>query len=174
MWIPTTCAAHRSMSGIRGLGRRPSLFESQVAKFNSENEWGIVVNAQAKGNFSELFSQTSAALEDRSNPQVVIALPEQIFSWGDKVVDLNPYVNDPVYGLRADDVLDFPPVVWDQENLDGKRFGVPAERTARFLLYNQTWARELGFTTPPATSADFEKQACAAHQGAGIGCRSRQ
>ncbi len=124
-------------------GTEASLFESQVAKFNLENEWGIVVNAQGKGNFSELFSQTSTALDDRSNPQVVVALPEQAFSWGDKVVDLNPYVNDPLYGMSTDDLLDFPPVVWDQENLDGKRYGVPAERTARFLLYNQTWAREL-------------------------------
>jgi ABC-type glycerol-3-phosphate transport system substrate-binding protein len=145
-------------------GTEAGLFESQVAKFNSENEWGIVVNVQDKGNFSELFSQTSAALEDRSNPQVVVALPEQAFTWGDKVIDLNPYVSDPQYGLGADDVLDFPPAVWDQENLDGKRFGVPAERTARFLLYNQTWARELGFPSPPATSADFEQQACAANK----------
>jgi ABC-type glycerol-3-phosphate transport system substrate-binding protein len=148
-------------------GTEASLLESQIAKFNSENEWGIVVNARGMGNFSELFSQTSAALEDRSNPQVVVALPEQAFSWGDKVVDLNTYVNDPVYGLGADDVLDFPPVVWDQENLDGKRFGVPAERTSRFLLYNQSWARELGFTTPPATAADFEEQSCAAHRALG-------
>ncbi len=148
-------------------GTEASLFESQVAKFNSENEWGIVVNAQGKGNYSELFSQTSTALEDRSNPQVIVALPEQIFSWDDKVVDLNTYVNDPVYGLSADDILDFTPVVWDQESRDGKRFGVPAERTARFLLYNLTWARELGFTTPPATSADFEKQSCAAHRALG-------
>ena len=144
-------------------GTEASLFESQVAKFNSENEWGIVVNTQGKGNFSELFSQTSAALKDKSNPQVVIALPEQAFEWKDQVVDLNPYVNDPQYGLSTNDVLDFPPVVWDQENLDGKRFGVPAERTARFLLYNQAWARELGYPSPPATAADFERQACAAH-----------
>jgi ABC-type glycerol-3-phosphate transport system substrate-binding protein len=148
-------------------GTEASLFASQIARFNAENEWGIVVNAQGKGNFSELFSQTSTALEDRSNPQVVVALPEQAFSWDDKVIDLNTYVNDPVYGLRADDVVDFPPAVWDQDTLDGKRFGVPAERTARFLLYNQTWARELGFTTPPATSTDFQQQACAAHQALG-------
>ncbi|HEX7234062.1 MAG TPA: extracellular solute-binding protein, partial [Nitrosospira sp.] len=148
-------------------GTEASLFESQIAKFNSENEWGIVVNAQGQGNYSELFSQTSTALEDRSNPQVVVALPEQAFSWGDKVIDLNTYVNDPLYGLSAEDVLDFPPAVWDQETLDGKRFGVPAERTARFLLYNQTWARELGYPSPPVTSADFEQQACAAHRALG-------
>jgi len=144
-------------------GTEASLFESQVAKFNGENEWGIVVNTQGKGNFSELFSQTSASLKDKSNPQVVIALPEQAFDWTDQVVDLNPYVSDPKYGLSTNEVLDFPPVVWDQENLGGKRFGVPAERTARFLLYNQTWAQELGFLTPPASAADFEQQACAAH-----------
>ena len=145
-------------------GSEAGLFESQVARFNSENEWGITVNVQGKGNYSELFSQTSDALESGSNPQMVIALPEQAFGWGEEVVDLNPYVNDPIYGLSADDVLDFPPVVWDQENVDGKRFGVPAERTARFLLYNQSWARELGFPSPPATALEFEQQACAANK----------
>jgi multiple sugar transport system substrate-binding protein len=145
-------------------GTEASLFESQVAKFNTENEWGIVVKPQGKGSYSELYLQTEAALKDRSNPQVVIALPEQAFGWGGRVVDLNPYVNDPVYGLSTNDVLDFPPVIWDQENLDGKRFGVPAERTARFLLYNQSWARELGFSSPPQTAAEFEQQACAANK----------
>ncbi|MGE5373753.1 MAG: extracellular solute-binding protein, partial [Bacteroidota bacterium] len=145
-------------------GTEAGLFESQVAKFNTENEWGIVVKPQGKGSYSELYLQTDAALKDRSNPQVVIALPEQAFGWGDKVVDLNPYVNDPIYGLSTNDVLDFPPVVWDQETLDGKRFGVPAERTARFLLYNQSWARELGFSSPPQTAAEFEQQACAANK----------
>ncbi|HJS19323.1 MAG TPA: extracellular solute-binding protein, partial [Anaerolineales bacterium] len=135
-----------------------------VAKFNAENEWGIVVNAQGKTNYAELFSQVNAALEDGSNPDMVIALPDHAFGWDARVVDLNPYVSDPIYGLSADDILDFPPVIWDQENVDGKRFGVPAQRSARFLLYNQTWARELGFEFPPATSAEFERQACAANK----------
>ena len=52
--------------------------------------------------------------------------------------------------------------------MDGKRFGVPAQRTARFILYNQSWARELGFdSAPPTTSAEFEQQACAAHKALG-------
>lgn len=145
-------------------GSEASLFETQVATFNKENEWGIVVKAQSKTNYAELFSQTSAALEENSSPDLVIALPEHAFGWDEKVVDLNPYVSDPFYGFSADDILDFPPVIWDQDNVSGKRFGVPAQRTARFLLYNQTWARELGFDSPPLTSADFEKQACAANK----------
>jgi len=97
----------------------------------------------------------------------VIAFPEHAFGWDVSVVDLSPYVNDPVYGLSADDVLDFPSVIWDQDAVNGKRFGVPAQRTARFILYNQTWGRELGFDSPPITSADFEKQACAANKALG-------
>jgi len=143
------------------------LFESQIAKFNKENEWGIVVHAQGKSNYAELFAQTNAALDAKTNPNLVIAFPEHAFGWNDHVVDLGTYVNDPLYGFTADDILDFLPVIWDQDLVDGKRFGVPAQRTARFLLYNQTWARELGFDSPPATSADFQKQACAANKALG-------
>jgi multiple sugar transport system substrate-binding protein len=144
-------------------GAEASLFESQVAQFNTENEWGITVSAEGKGNYTELFSQTDAALKDSINPQIVIAFPEHALAWQDHVVDLTPYVNDPKYGWNPFEVSDFPTVIWNQDEVDGKRFGVPAQRTARFLLYNQSWAQELGFLTPPATSADFEQQACAAH-----------
>ncbi len=145
-------------------GAEASLFESQVAQFNTENEWGIVVSAQGKSNYSELFSQTNAALKNSSPPQIVIAFPEHALGWQDDVVDLNPYVSDPIYGWDAFEVSDFPTVIWTQDEVDGKRYGVPAQRTARFILYNRGWARELGFDSVPETSAAFEAQACAAHR----------
>lgn len=145
-------------------GAEASLFESQVAKFNTENEWGIVVNAESKSNYAELFAQTNASFETQKNPNMVIALPEYAFGWGDRVVDLNTYANDPLYGFTPNDILDFPTVIWDQDTVEGKRFGMPAQRTARFILYNQTWGRELGFASPPVTSADFETQSCAANK----------
>jgi ABC-type glycerol-3-phosphate transport system substrate-binding protein len=148
-------------------GAEASLFDSQVAQFNTENEWGILVSAESKGNYSELFSLTDEALKDSSNPQIVIAFPEHALEWQENVIDLNPYVNDPLYGLNASEVSDFPPVIWTQDEVDGKRYGVPAQRTARFLLYNQSWARELGFDAPPATSVEFERQACAANKALG-------
>jgi ABC-type glycerol-3-phosphate transport system substrate-binding protein len=145
-------------------GAEASLFESQVAQFNTVNEWGIVVGAESKGNYSELFSQMSLALEASSNPHIVVALPEHALAWDARVVDLNPYVHDPIYGWSALEMSDFPSVIWMQDEVDGKRFGVPAQRTARFILYNQTWARELGFNSPPRTSSEFERQACAANK----------
>jgi len=62
------------------------------------------------------------------------------------------------------EMSEFPSVIWMQDEVDGLRLGMPAQRTGRFILYNQTWARELGFSSPPQTSFDFEEQACAANQ----------
>jgi multiple sugar transport system substrate-binding protein len=144
-------------------GAQANLFELQVAQFNQENEWGIVVSAEGRENYSELYAQTTAALKGASLPHVVVALPEHALGWDDKVVDLNAYLRDPEYGMSALEISDFANVIWLQDEVDGKRFGVPAQRTARFIFYNQSWARELGFSAPPKTSAEFEQQACAAH-----------
>ncbi|HEX6269314.1 MAG TPA: extracellular solute-binding protein [Anaerolineales bacterium] len=148
-------------------GAQASLFESQVAQFNTENEWGILIDAESKVNYSELFLQTDAALEESSFPQIVVALPEHSLEWQGYVVDLNPYLHDPLYGLSPLQQSDFYTPVWAQDEVDGKRLGLPAQRTARFLLYNESWARELGFDSPPATSSEFEEQACAAHRALG-------
>ncbi len=72
-------------------GAEASLFELQVAQFNTVNEWGIVVRAESKFNYGELFAQTDAALKESANPNLVIALPEHAIGWRDKVVDLNAY-----------------------------------------------------------------------------------
>jgi ABC-type glycerol-3-phosphate transport system substrate-binding protein len=144
-------------------GAEASLFESQVAEFNQKNEWGIVVSAEGKGNFNELYEQTDNALNGSEHPDLVIGLPEYAIDWREKVLDLNPYLQDPVYGMSALEMSDFPTVIWSQDEVDETRLGMPAQRSARFILYNQTWARELGFDSPPETSADFEKQSCAAN-----------
>ena len=148
-------------------GAEAGLFESQVAQFNQQNEWGIVVSAESKQGFAELYEQTTNALEDSVNPHMVIALPEYALGWQKNVVDLNTYLLDPEYGLTALESSDFATAIWLQDEVDGIRYGVPAQRTARFLLYNQTWARELGFLVPPKNSTEFEIQACAAHAALG-------
>jgi len=148
-------------------GAEASLFDSQVSQFNQQNEWGIVIHAEGRENFSEIFSQTTEALKNSRNPQLVIAFPEHALEWDAKVVDLNPYLHDPEYGLSALEISDFANVIWLQDEVDGKRFGLPAQRSARVILYNQSWARELGFSAAPKTSAEFEQQACAAHAALG-------
>jgi len=145
-------------------GIEASLFETQVADFNATNEWGITVLSAGQSNYTELFNNVTASLAAPDKPNLVIGLPEQALFWDERtgVVDLTPYVSDPIWGMSESDVADFAPVFWEQDLVDGRRLGMPAERTTRLIYYNQSWARELGFDAPPATSDDFREQACAA------------
>jgi ABC-type glycerol-3-phosphate transport system substrate-binding protein len=53
-------------------------------------------------------------------------------------------------------------IFWDTPSDADPRFHLPAQRSLVVMVYNQTWAKELGFDTPPATPEDFSQQACAA------------
>ena len=147
-------------------GTDASLFESQVNDFNSSNSWGITVQAISHSNYTELYQDVTAALPIGTWPQLVIALPENALTWDSRsqVVDLTRYVNDPKYGFTDAEVRDFPSVFWSQDEIGGRRLGVPAQRTARFLLYNSSWAQDLGFNAAPQNATGLQQQACRAHQ----------
>ncbi len=144
-------------------GIESSLFDSFVEKFNSTNQWGIKVTAQSQVNFANLYETATASLGTTEKPDLVIALPEHALEWNAEgvVTDLTPYVNDPVYGIDSSDI---PSVFWDQDISGAVRVAIPAQRTARFLLWNKTWAGELGFDSSPDAPEDFRQQACRAQQ----------
>lgn len=146
-------------------GAAESVFADQVAQFNASNQWGIVVNQAGYGDYTSLFEAVNTAIQSGGTPDLVAALPEQTLGWdaAGSVVDLSPFLNDPTLGLGSGGAADFPAVFWAQDNLGGKQLGIPAQRSARFLFYNKTWAHELGFTNPPATADEFRQQACAAN-----------
>ncbi|MGA2490961.1 MAG: extracellular solute-binding protein [Anaerolineales bacterium] len=146
-------------------GPANDLFARQAAQFTAENEWGITVNPIGYGDYSSLFDAVNTALDSDQPPDLVVALPEQTLAWeaNGAVVDLNPYLGDPQWGLPAGDKADIPSIFLAQDNVNGKQLGLPAQRSAHFVFYNQTWAHELGFDNPPATAEDFRRQACAAN-----------
>jgi ABC-type glycerol-3-phosphate transport system substrate-binding protein len=145
-------------------GVEASLFETQVADFNATNEWGISVLSVGQSNYAELFNNVTASLAAPDKPNLAIGLPEHALFWNERngVTDLAPYVSDPIWGMSADEIADFAPVFWEQDLADGRRLGMPAQRTARLIYYNVSWARELGFDAPPASTDEFREQACAA------------
>jgi ABC-type glycerol-3-phosphate transport system substrate-binding protein len=169
--VPAIGIAPASLRGVRILvwhafsGKSEEIFTSRLARFNSVNEWGIIVDQAWQGDSPSLLEAVNAALDDGPRPDLVVALPEQTLVWdaSGAVVDLIPYVSDPDWGLASSEVADFPSVFWQQDEVNGRRLGVPAERSARTLFYNVTWARELGFNSPPVTADDFSEQACAAN-----------
>jgi len=137
-----------------------------VRAFNAENELGITAEAIYQGNYNDLYTKIDAALQEGEPPQLAAAYIEQILAWeqaqADAIADLEPYVNDPQWGLTGAEQADFYPLFWKDDLVKGKRIGLPAQRSAYVLAYNTSWARELGFSAPPETPAQFRAQACAA------------
>lgn len=144
-------------------GKSAALFTQMAAEFSMGNKWGLAVEVVSQKNLGQLNQAVSSALKTPAFPDLVVALPEHALPWNEQglVVDLTPYIVQPDFGLS---LADIPAAFWQQSNLDGKQLGVPASRSARFLLYNVTFAKELGFTTPPRTAEEFQQQACAATQ----------
>jgi ABC-type glycerol-3-phosphate transport system substrate-binding protein len=172
---PTPAGIQIQVDNLRGLtlrvahpwfGTDASLFESMVAEFNNSNPWGIDVVATGNVNYSLLYENVTAALPTSETPHVAVALPEHARLWDAErfVADLTPYVTDPNHGWSADEVADIPAVFWAQDADGDRRLALPFQRSARFLLWNQTWAAELGFASPPASPDDFRQQACRAQQ----------
>lgn len=134
-------------------------------EFNRENVWGIHVAAASQGSGGVLYSNMVAALKNGTPPALVAAPVDNLRAWqaqNQAIVDLNAYVRSSDWGLSESEISDFYPVFWDQDEINSVRFGIPAERDARLLFYNTTWAKALGFDASPGTTTQFLNQACAA------------
>ena len=148
-------------------GASGEVTQSLVDDFNRSNPWGITVDAAAKGSYDQVSEQITAAQENDQLPDITTSYGYQALEWvssGVSLVDLSAYVDDPVWGLDAPAQSDFYPLFWEHDLQDGNRTGIPTQGSAQLLYYNTTWAKELGFETPPATPEQFKEQACAANQ----------
>ncbi len=146
-------------------GESYQVFSEQTELFNATNEWGIRAVPSGFGDHLTLYEAMQVAIQSGDLPNLVAALPEQALTWQAEglVVDLAPYAGDVEFGLAEGESEDIPAALRVQDVHDGDWLGLPAQRSARFLYYNQTWAHELGFSAPPQNGEEFRVQACAAN-----------
>lgn len=143
-----------------------------VDEFNLSNEWKIIVSSEQVDGLDAMDERVRAVLSAASvggdSPEIVMGYFYHALSWDQQrtLVDLDVYVHDPTWGLTAQEQADFYPAFWEHDLMAvdgaaaGRRLGIPAQRSAQLLFYNRGWARSLGFLTPPATTTDFNQQAC--------------
>lgn len=139
-----------------------------VDQFNQTNEWGIHVTVHRSGSSMALVQEVDrSAAGGEVLPQVVAAPSEHLLTWLERdqiILPLDSLVSDPVWGLDEKQRAEIALVFWLQDQSHDRQAGIPVQRSAQVLVYNQTWARELGFSTPPQTTETFREQACAAAQ----------
>ncbi|HJS28949.1 MAG TPA: hypothetical protein VJ768_04980, partial [Anaerolineales bacterium] len=139
--------------------------EDLVNEFNVTNPYGIRVEAVNQETYSDLSSSLEDSLRRAEGPNLTVGFNNQLRMWDNSwsiIRDLDDFVDDPDWGLTAEEQADFYPVFWEQDLAGGKRMGLPAQRSAQVLFYNRSWAEELGFETSPETLEEFQEQACAA------------
>lgn len=136
-----------------------------IDRFNAENEFGITVENIAQGSQGDLETAINGAITTGELPNLTMGFPNGLARWyGLGVISgLNDYINDPVYGVDPEVWASiFPGPLSNGTLADGTQIGIPVNQSAQVIFYNFTWAEELGFDGPPATSAEFREQACAA------------
>jgi len=152
---------------VWGTGLPNETMTAIVNDFNASNEWGITVEAVDQGSYVNLEDALNASIQSGDLPDLVTGYTNAMANWYavDTVVDLNPYVNDPYFGLSAEEQAAFyPGSINGGKAPDGTLFAFPISQSANVITYNSQWAEELGFTAPPTNYAEFKEQACAAQE----------
>ena len=135
-----------------------------VDEFNQTNTWGLNVRTRAFNDYAEIFATIQSSVYE-GLPNLALGYNYQarsLYRSSQLLVDLNPYLQDPHWGLTEQDLADFHPTFWEQEQDSGVHLGIPFYRSGQVLFYNQSWAEQLGFRSPPTTPQEFAEQACTA------------
>jgi len=143
-----------------------------VRQFNLSNEWGIQIVMTAQGGSGPLASAVDQA-KTEDLPEVVLAPSEQLAEMQQSrsiLVDLNLYLAQETWGLVKTELDGYQLVFLKQDQFTAKdksgsapeQIGLPALRTATGLIYNRSFASELGFQKPPQNPQELLDQVCAA------------
>ncbi len=146
-------------------GEIAQALDTIVNEFNQSNLWGIQVHTLALGGNTTMIDRFEQGLDGGTLPNVVFAPSELILLWQDQhqtFSTLDAYIQDAQWGLTAQERADIPLLYWQQDSFASEQIGVPALRDLHVLIYNQSWAKELGFFTSPQSLESFGQQVCAA------------
>lgn len=150
------------------------VLEAIIERFNAENPYGIHVSALVPGSYPEVQSYMDEAVQSGGDlPGLVSAYQHWAIDWvaDGALVALEPYLENGVYGLTAEERADFIPAFLAHDRLpqfENRTYGFPYRRSQGVIFYNADWLAELyesgaiSFSGPPQTPEQFAEAACAA------------
>ncbi len=138
-----------------------------VNDFNSTNPYKITVNAVAEGTYTQVTANMNAAIIAGTTPNLVAGYANDAASyWKDQaVVDLNTYINDPKWGLSADELKDLNTGVLDANKItdapyNGAMVALAHQNSAQVLVSNMDLLKQVGYDHAPTTYDEFKDIAC--------------
>ena len=138
---------------------REEALASIVDQFHKSNGMNITVNAEYAGGYSDIYNKMITAISGGAMPEMVVAYQNQAAAYwlGGGLVDLQPYVDSPKWGIgeAMSDYFEGYVNADVSAQFDGARLGFPPNRSLEVVMYNVTWLKELGYDAPPATWEAF-------------------
>ena len=145
---------------------REEWLDEMAEEFNATNECGITLVPQNQGGYNDIRDKMNAGIATGELPGLTVGYQndQAFYALAGGLADMNLYIDDPTWGLTAEERADFYEAFLEQgvhPAFDNQRLGFPPNRSMEMLFYNQTWLEELGFDGPPTTPEEFKEMACA-------------
>ena len=140
-------------------GDRDTAMRQMLADFNRSNPWKITVHGEYAGPYDQIYNKMVAAIAAGNPPELVVAYQNQsaTYAVNHAIVDLDPYVHDPTWGVQKD-LGDFFAGFIHQDytaQFGGMRLGFPPNRSVEVLYDNVSMLRDAGIASPPRTWNEF-------------------
>lgn len=144
------------------VGEMADTLNSLAMQFSLSNEWDIWVEMDPLGSESMVVESLQEDIVQQTLPGIVIAHPYLLAGFNGRfsTVNLSDYLNDPEWGLNADEQADIPEVFLSPYLSEGQLTALPVAPQATLLFYNQTWLQELGLGGLPDNTTDLQKMLC--------------
>lgn len=124
---------------------------SQIDEFNAANPWHIIVVPEYHGDNAQLTRELKTAVANGSTPDLTILPPADAWPLGNAVVRLQAYVDNPTYGLSADDLADMFGAMLDttRDPKRGTLIGFPLGGEGVVLAVNSDRLAAHNYLLPP-------------------------
>lgn len=141
-------------------GPAKDLLDSLVDDFNKNNEYGIKVNAEFAGNYTQVYQKILAALQAGSPPDFAVAYESMASDYqkANKLAAFDDYVASTKYGIAKDDLSDYVPAYLAAtkfSQFNNAELTFPFAKSAEVMYTNLDELKKLGFSKPAETWDEF-------------------
>jgi multiple sugar transport system substrate-binding protein len=141
-----------------------------IEDFNSNNEYGITVEALHQGSYGPIQDLMNTAILAGELPNLVAGYANAVAGWANEgvVVDINLLLNSPAWGISAEEQSNLNFNLLNVNQLDfapfyGMRVAWANQNSLNVFFTNLDIVEDLGFERRvPETLAEFEEISCAA------------